>query len=177
MIAYAKDRRQACRWRKPLTKQAHYALRTLASNGGGVLLCASAARARRMAGGAEGVCASNSPSGSRQPQRLVTRLQHEVCCSLDAGAVYRRAKDVEAGGGNPSRSKPRSAITAAARTNVTQAQLAEMYQLRWTSPLLCRGYAEDAVRRLEPIRRRPLVVPTAGGAEAGNRRRLPFCGS
>ena len=26
-------------------------------------------------------------------------------------------------------------------------------------------------------RRRPLVVPTAGGAEAGHRRRLPFCGS
>jgi hypothetical protein len=33
-------------------------------------------------------------------------------------------------------------------------------------------YAEDAVRRLETMRRRPPVVPTAGGAEAGNRRRL-----
>jgi hypothetical protein len=116
----------------------------------------------------------------QQPERLAPAVaprpedQHEVCCPLDA--VCSLSASVRHGS-KRRQPEPQQAArrgTAAARTNVTQAQLAEMYQPRWTSPLLCRGYAEDAVRRLEPIRRRPLVVPTAGGAAVGNRRRLPF---
>ena len=61
---------------------------------------------------------------------------------------------------------------AAARTNVRRHNGPNVCSLLHTSCIVPL-YAEDAVRRLDTIRRRPPpVVPTAGGAEAGNRRRL-----
>jgi len=62
----------------------------------------------------------------------------------------------------------------AARTNVTQTQLAEMYQLRWTSPLLCRGYAEDAAAA--SIRSEATAKACAGSrpADAGGQAECAF---